>query len=198
MSRHKKKKMREREERAKSGEEKEPKGAASSILQELGDTIPGLGGLIKGLGKLDAFQERLKAIDKEVEAKLSSEPLKRVEGEGRGRWPRSPASIPRRTGATVRGDEHIRRVQPEAGLKEFLVDVFNEEDHVKIIAEMPGVKENDIKIDLSGDKLIISADTLNRHYYQALNLPCMPKGLQKIAYKNGILVIRLEKYAGTG
>lgn len=164
-------------EETRAKEKEEPGGVAGSILKGMGDIVPGLGGLIKGLEKSPAFKERLKKIDEEVEHKLKEEPLKRTEGRG----PRKP-SFKEKVGKP-----------PAPKPKEPLVDVFNEGDHLRIIAELPGVEQKDIKVDLQDGALNISADTPNRKYHQAVILPCSPKGKLKKVYRNGILEIRIQK-----
>ena len=72
-------------------------------------------------------------------------------------------------------------------------DIFDEEDHIKIIAEIPGVDGNDINLNLQGNKLTISVDILDRKYHQELKLPCEPKGKLEKFYRNGILEVRIQK-----
>ena len=73
------------------------------------------------------------------------------------------------------------------------IDVFEEEDHLRLIAEMPGVEEKDIKIDVKGDKLTISTDVPHHRYRGEVTLPCPTKGEPKISHKKGVLEIRFEK-----
>ncbi|MDI6815064.1 MAG: Hsp20/alpha crystallin family protein [Dehalococcoidales bacterium] len=179
--------------------EEEAEGIAGGLLREIGGMF-GLGGLIKGLEKSSAFKERLKAIDDEVERRLREEPLKRV-GEERSRHPYISRSFSVRTPAE---EEPAFEVKPAVmkrvpkakwgeAVKEPTMDIFDEGDHLKVIVELPGVEEKDIKIDLTGDNLSISADTPYRKYHREVTLPGQPKGAMKTAYKNGILEIRLEK-----
>ncbi|MFQ5987868.1 MAG: Hsp20/alpha crystallin family protein [Dehalococcoidia bacterium] len=193
-------KIKELEEKIKRLEEKlEAEGAegvAGTLLKEIGGKF-GLGGLIKGLEKMPAFQERLRMIDEEVERRLREEPLKRVE-EGRGRRPYTRTSFSVRTLAdrepAVKKAEPRRRVKKEAiAPKELAIDVFEEEDHLRLIAELPGVEEKDIKIDVKGAKLTISTDVPHRRYHGEVTLPCSTKGEPKISYKKGVLEIRFEK-----
>jgi len=190
-------KIRELEEKIKKLEEAKAKekredlgGVAGGVLRGIGEMIPGLGGLIKGLEKSEAFQERLKAINKEVDRKLKEEPLKRVEG----RAPHIRTSFSHHP--LVKGKPSFKekvKKPPAPKPKEPLVDVFDEGDHLRIIAELPGVEEKDIKVSLTSDKLTISADTPNRKYHQAVTLPCAPKGKLKKAYRKGVLEIRIQK-----
>ena len=62
------------------------------------------------------------------------------------------------------------------------------------MAEMPGVGKNDIKIDLKGDLLEISAKNANRNYRKEILLPVKVKSEDMTsAYNNGILEIRIKK-----
>lgn len=174
-------------------EEGDSEGVAGSLLREIGGKF-GLGGLIKGLEKSSAFQERLKMIDEEVERRLREEPLKRVDEERR---PRTRSSFSVRTLAdrepVLKKAEPRRRTIRKEAPKELAIDVFEEEDHVKVIAELPGVEEKDIRIDVEGDKLTISTDVPHHRYHGEVTLPYPVKGEPKIGYKKGILEIRLEK-----
>ncbi len=184
----------------KKKEEKEEEGVTGGILKGIGKIIPGLGGLIKSLEKSPAFKEKLKEVDKEVERKIKEAPLKRTEGR--------PSHIPGGIPPGVRGREVGKKpfikkgtvgAQPEAPPpepKERPVDIFDENDHIKIVAEIPGVEEKDIKIDLEKDKLSLSVDIPERKYHQELNLPCEPKGKLEKLYKNGILEVKIMKKQG--
>jgi HSP20 family protein len=79
-------------------------------------------------------------------------------------------------------------------VREPLVDVFDEEDHVAIIAEMPGVEEEKIDIEVEGDVLRITASNKSRKYAKEVLLPCQvsPELIGK-TYKNGMLEIKLAK-----
>jgi len=78
--------------------------------------------------------------------------------------------------------------------REPITDIFDEKDEIVVIAEMPGVEENEIEIDLKGDMLEISALSKNRKYHKELLLP-VKAGKQNMRHKftNGILEIRIKK-----
>jgi len=169
-------------------------GTAAAVLKELGGVFPGLDRLIQGLEKSDAFRERLRAIDTELEARLSSEPLKRVEGGVS--WSSLQTGPSART--MVRKPPAARRRPPpapreEAVSKEPPVDVFDEETHLKVVAELPGIEEEDIEIDLHGARLIVSANTPAHKYRKEIALPCAPEGKVERLYRNGVLELTLWK-----
>jgi HSP20 family molecular chaperone IbpA len=169
-------------------------GTAASVLGQLGGMFPGLDRLIQGLEKSEAFRDRLKAIDEEIEARLRSEPLKRVE-EG----DRSSSLQTRSSGRTVaRRSPPGKRPAPIAEQEEIVskeppVDVFDEETHLKVVAELPGIEEEDIEIDLHGARLVISANTPAHRCHREIVLPCAPQGKVERLYRNGILELTLWK-----
>ncbi|MFQ6066905.1 MAG: Hsp20/alpha crystallin family protein, partial [bacterium] len=147
--------------------------------------------------KSPAFKERLKRIDEEVERKLGEEPLKRT-GE---REPHIPMGIPPGArGKTVGRRPSVRKRPttpkpegPSPAVEERPVDIFDEKDHIKIIGEIPGVEEKDIKVNIENSLITIKVDLPHRKYHQELKLPCKPKGKIEKSYKNGILEIVIKK-----
>ncbi|MFH1859815.1 MAG: Hsp20/alpha crystallin family protein [bacterium] len=75
-----------------------------------------------------------------------------------------------------------------------IIDIFDEKEEIRLYAEMPGVGEEDIIIDLKGDILDISAQSKDRKYHKEILLPTKVKveTLQS-SYKNGILEIKISK-----
>lgn len=173
---------------------KVPEGTAASILQGLGEMFPGLDRLLQGLGKSEAFRERLKAIDEEIEARLKGEPLKRVKT---GSGPSSIASRPvgRSTSRTpTLGRQRTPVAEREvSGPQEPPVDVFDEGTYLRVVAELPGIEEEDVKVDLRGTQLLLSAVAAARRYRKEVTLPCPPKGQMGRLYRNGILELTLRK-----
>ncbi len=79
-------------------------------------------------------------------------------------------------------------------VREPLVDVFDEEEYVLVIAELPGVSGDEIKIEVSGDILNLTASDKDRKYAKEILLPSKVKpDPVKTSYRNGMLEIRLEK-----
>ena len=78
------------------------------------------------------------------------------------------------------------------------MDVYEEEDSIKVVAEVPGVDKNDINLNVTEKKLIISVDTPQRKYYKEVDLPAeVDPQSSKATYKNGVLEVVLKK-VGTG
>lgn len=78
--------------------------------------------------------------------------------------------------------------------REPLVDVFDEQDHVSVIVELPGVQVKDIHTEVTGDILTLSAAGSSRKYYKEVVLPKnIDASTLKSTYRNGILDIRVNK-----
>jgi len=75
-----------------------------------------------------------------------------------------------------------------------LVDVIEEEDTVKVVAEMPGVEKEKVKVKATEDTLTIQGTDTNRKYYKEVKLPAKVKPeTAKAVYRNGVLEVVLEK-----
>lgn len=85
--------------------------------------------------------------------------------------------------------EEMRHIESEeARGREPLVDMFPCGDRTLVVAELPGVEENDIKISLSKKTLEIKVDSGNRKYYKKIELPKeFKKSKMKKKYNNGVL-----------
>ena len=153
------------------------------------------GGLFKGIEKLIGLAAELKEaggeIKKEGEIDLSrlKEGMKGVYG----------FSIKTAVGGkpVVETFGNIKKT-PEGPVveeeREPLTDVFDEKDEVVVIAEIPGVSEDGVSVDLKGDILEISAAGKNRKYRKEVLLPVqVKKETLSYTYKNGILEVRIKK-----
>ena len=96
-------------------------------------------------------------------------------------------------------EEHQAREAPavtKAHLSESepLTDVIEGEKDVRVLAELRGVKEEDIRIDAKADSVSINIDTETRKYHGELKMPCnVSTDDIKTSLKNGILEIILRK-----
>ena len=137
--------------------------------------------------KSEAFQERLKAADAEIEHQLEkASPLKKVEGtRGSIIPPKSTLKVSRTTLREESASQPPRR--------EVIADVFDEGDYLKVIAELPGIDEKDLKARVKGNQLVISAQAAGRQYYKEIELPCLVKEELNLSYKNGILQVTMKK-----
>ncbi|MCX6692514.1 MAG: hypothetical protein NTW33_10845 [Methanoregula sp.] len=83
--------------------------------------------------------------------------------------------------------------RPKDDTREPIVDVFEEEMRVQVIAELPGVDEKEVSVALKGTTLIIKAGKGERKYKKEIDLEIPVKGDPQTKYKNGILEINIEK-----
>lgn len=158
-----------------------------------------LGGIFKGLGSLLDLVSELAQKAEKLQGEV------RKEGEV---GPIGPKGLRAVYGFSVRaGGEGRPTIQPfgnvreEKGkgpvvdeVREPMADLFDEEDHLLVVAELPGVDESGTKYELKEDVLIISAESEERKYYKELLLPA-PVDAARISAscKNGILEIKLWK-----
>ena len=87
-------------------------------------------------------------------------------------------------------------VQP---VREPMVDVFDEADHVLVVAEMPGVGEENVQVELKDDILNLSAEHGDQKYRKEVLLPAaFPAESMSRTCRNGIVEIKFTKPAPAG
>ncbi len=161
-----------------------------------GRTEPGLGGMLKSLGGfldlLSKFQE-----------------------EGGGEFHRTGETGDDKKGVKAVYGFSVRlggaglggpRVEPFGNVRERasgpvveevrepMVDVFDEGDHVTLVAELPGVEADDVKFTIRDDVLELVATHGDRKYRKEVILP-YPVDPEKAApsYRNGVFELTLPK-----
>ncbi len=78
--------------------------------------------------------------------------------------------------------------------REPLVDMLDEKDTIKVVAELPGVNKSDIQIDSTSNSVTITVDTPERKYYKTVDLPSeVEPETSKAMYNNGVLEVTLRK-----
>ena len=92
----------------------------------------------------------------------------------------------------VKSDPDGSPVVEEA--REPMVDVFDESDHLLVVAELPGVSEKEIAYEVKGDVLHLSAAHGDRKYQKELLLPgpVEEKGATS-SYRHGVFELKLKK-----
>ena len=155
----------------------------------------GFGGLFKGLGNFLDMLSELVETGQGVATRTGEFGVKGLGDKARGVY-----GFTVRTGiAGVPRVEHFGNIRAGEGgpvvaeVREPLVDVFDEADEIVVVAELPGVAEDEITIDLQDD--ILSVETAGEHRYAKeilLAQAVVPEQLQK-TYRNGILELRLKK-----
>lgn len=89
--------------------------------------------------------------------------------------------------------------QKEEGMEithhlEPLVDVIEEDGEIIIVAELPGVEKDEIKVRVKGRTLTIDVQNPTRPYHKTIDLPSrVKKDEAKSAIRNGVLEIRLKR-----
>ncbi len=78
--------------------------------------------------------------------------------------------------------------------REPLIDVMEQGNNVIIIAELPGVKEDEINVKVTDYTVTIQVESADRKYAKDLDLPA-PVDINQVktSYNNGILEIQLQK-----
>ncbi|MUN29211.1 archaeal heat shock protein Hsp20 [Sulfuracidifex metallicus] len=76
-----------------------------------------------------------------------------------------------------------------------LVDVLEKGDDIKVVAEVPGISKDDVKLKIVGQKLVLfTSDSAPKKYYAEVELPSeVDENSAKASYKNGIVEITLKK-----
>jgi HSP20 family protein len=161
---------------------------------EAGFELFGLGGLFKGIEKLVDLAGKLEekgGISKEGE--LNFDHIKKgMKGVYGFTINTAGGGAPKvETFGNIKKTPEGPKVDEE---REPITDLFNEKNELVIIAEMPGIEETDIRIDLKEDILEISAVSKNRSYRKEMLLPVKAvKQNLRHKFTNGILEIRIKK-----
>jgi HSP20 family protein len=168
------------------------KGSGGDICVEglvegiVGQFIPGLGGIIKALEKSSPeFRNRIADSDGEIKHRIdvgwSSKPVVDYHISTR-----PLSSGPRRK--TAPREVNVRMPE-KVPVREPIVDVLDGKDYITVIAELPGITEEDLKVQLKGESLEINAGQFSK----TVPLPCTPKSIMEKTYKNGILQLKIER-----
>jgi HSP20 family protein len=93
----------------------------------------------------------------------------------------------------VRRDERTGRTVVHE-FREPVVDVFEEADHVLVVAELPGVGAEDVRLSLQDDVLTVTAEHGDKKYRKEVHLPAVPsEGRMSHACHHGVLEIKIGK-----
>ncbi len=169
-----------------------------------------LGGLFKGIGNLVDLASKLEkeggVISKQGEIKgigrkLSS--MDALKGLKQRKDIKGVYGFTIRTGLGGSGGPRVEsfgNVKKTAKgpvveeIREPIVDIFKEKDNLVIIAEIPGVAENTIKIEVKNDILILEAgEEGHLQYRKEISLPySVNSKTSKKSYKNGVLNLEFK------
>jgi len=75
-----------------------------------------------------------------------------------------------------------------------MVDVFDEGDHFRLVAELPGVGADDIRFEVCGDVVRLEAVHGERHYIKEVTLGATARTSGSTwAYRNGVFELKLPR-----
>ena len=181
----------------KKGKPEEEKGKEAEMDFGIGKiSLGGLGGIFGGIGNLI---DSVAKMAEEGKSEISEKGEIKIKGLGD-----KAKGVYGFTVRTLAGGE--AKVEPFGNIKktpkgpvveevrEPIVDIFDEKDHILVVAELPGIEESDVKIEVKGDILTLSAERGEKKYSKEILLPSKVKEKNlKPSYKNGILEIKLER-----
>jgi HSP20 family protein len=165
------------------------------------DGMPELGGFLGGLGNL------LDKLGELAEKGKDLQELKEFGGDGNG--PKGVYGFTIRTNIGDKGDRDGGvKVEPFGNVRkddktgratvhevtEPPVDVFDEAEHVLVVVEMPGIGEEDVRVELNHDILTISAEKGAKKYRKEVLLPSsFEPAAMAHSCRNGVLEIKLTR-----
>ena len=159
-----------------------------------GGFLAGLGTVIDQLGKLAEQAEQAGGeLTKTGELSVGSEKqLKGVYGfsvkSGLGQ-----KGIKVEPFGNVRRDKSGGQVEVHE-IREPMVDVFDEPEHVLIVAEVPGIVQEDVQLELHDDILVLAAEKGEKKYRKEVLLPAsFSPDKMSFSCRNGILEVQLAK-----
>ena len=172
----------------KDEKQKEPQARASVGY--------GFGGILEGIQKLVEAAAKLKDSDEISQSGEFSVPGLGEKGKGIFGFSIRTMAGGESQGVTVRPFGNIHKTKEGLSVEEDrepVVDVLEEGNHIRVIAELPGVSESDVTYQVAGDVLTISTKG-DRRYHAEVLLPS-PAGTEGIesSYNNGVLELKLRK-----
>lgn len=158
------------------------------------DVELGLGGLFKGMGSLFDLIDRMAEEGKKEEVQTGEKDI--MGGKGKAVY-----GFSLRVGLggkpVIESFGNVRTTEAGAvvaEVREPLVDIFDEGDEIRVIAEIPGVEEKNIKVEVKDDILTLSVEAGERKYQKEVLLPHAVKPqVTGRAYRNGVLELKLGK-----
>lgn len=74
------------------------------------------------------------------------------------------------------------------------VDVLDEGDTLRLVADLPGVEKGDVSLQCDGEVLTIEAVSDQRHYQERITLPArVDEHSAEATFNNGVLEVSFEK-----
>lgn len=172
------------------GQKKETENYEGSIVGDLvGSLIPGFGKIVKTLEKTSPeFRQRIAETDSEIKHRLETGWNEKKPTINYGLSIRPLDIKPTKTSTRKSPRTRIQEVKIESTEIEPVFDVFEEDNCISVIAEIPGASEEDIRIKLEGSKLQISAGS----YSKTVVLPAETEAIKEKSFKNGVLQLKIK------
>jgi len=173
---------------------KEETKTATHHVSGGGSLLGGLGNLIDQLSELAERSERTGGEATET-GEFAVGPGKSIRGVygfsvKTGLGEKGPKVEPF---GNIHKDEESGRVVVQE-IREPMTDTFDEPDRVLIVAEVPGVTQEDIRLDLHEDVLALTAERGEAKYAKEILLPqSFTPDKMSYACRNGILEIKFAK-----
>ena len=77
------------------------------------------------------------------------------------------------------------------------MDIIEDDDSIKVVAELPGVEKDDIKLYADSNGLTINVDNPQKRFYKELEFPTLvDESTARSTYKNGVLETTFTKKKG--
>ncbi len=156
----------------------------------------GLGGILKGLGdlveKLGELAESGQELSKTGEIRGRGKELRGIYGfkVKVGLGEEGPSLEPF---GNIRRDAKSGRTEVQE-VREPMVDVFEEDDYLLVLAELPGIGKEDVRVEVKDDVLTISAERGDKKYRKEVLLPRnVSKEKMQVSCNNGVLEIKCLK-----
>jgi len=176
-------------------EKKEPEYYEESYEESfVGDLvsslIPGFGKIVKTLEKTSPeFRQRIAETDSEIKHRLETGWSDQKPSINYGLSIRPLSAKSAKVSKKETPKKKIKEVKIESTEIEPVFDVFEEDDHISVIAEIPGASEEDIQIELEGNKLNISAGM----YSKVIVLPSEVEAIKEKSFKNRVLQLKIKR-----
>ena len=172
----------------KDGRQKEPQARASVGF--------GFGGIFEGIQKLVEAAAKLKDSGEISQSGEFSVPGLGEKGKGIFGFSIRTMAGGESQGVTVRPFGNIHKTKEGMTVEEDrepVVDVLEEGNQIRVIAELPGVSDGDITHEVAGDVLTISTKGDRRYHAEVLlPSPVETEGMES-SYNNGVLELKLTK-----
>jgi len=156
----------------------------------------GLGGIFEGIQKLVEAAGKLK--DSEGISRTGEFSVPGLGEKGKGIFGFSIRTMAGGEGRGVKVQPFGNIHKTKEGLsveedREPVVDVLDEGNMIRVIAELPGVAQGDIVYQVNGDVLTISTKGDHAYHAEVLLPGCVEKEGIQSSYNNGVLELRLRK-----